>query len=66
MEDWELARRLRRLGRLAILPERALTSSRRWRQGGAIAPTAAYLAIIAGYRLGMDPMTLDGWRRPRS
>jgi rSAM/selenodomain-associated transferase 2/rSAM/selenodomain-associated transferase 1 len=64
MEDWELAQRLRRLGRTAVLPERALTSSRRWRHGGWIVPTASYLAMIAGYRLGMDPVTLDSWRRP--
>jgi rSAM/selenodomain-associated transferase 2/rSAM/selenodomain-associated transferase 1 len=64
MEDWELARRLRRLGSLRIVPERAMTSSRRWTEAGVIRASAAYLAIIAGYRLGIDPVALDGWRRP--
>lgn len=63
MEDWELARRLRRLGGLRVLPERAFTSSRRWNEAGLLRPTAAYLAIIAAYRLGVDPDVLDGWRQ---
>ena len=64
MEDWELARRLRRLGALRLLPERVMTSSRRWSDGGVIRPSIMYLAIIAGYRLGMDPVVLDSWRQP--
>ena len=64
MEDWELARRLGRLGELRLLPERAITSSRRWTEGGVLRPSIMYLAIIAGYRLGIDPEVLDGWRQP--
>lgn len=64
MEDWELARRLQRLGELRLLPEFAVSSSRRWTEAGLVVPTVSYLAIIAGYRLGIDPVTLDGWRRP--
>ncbi len=63
MEDWELAQRLRRLGVLRVLPERALTSSRRWTEEGALRTTVMYLALIAGYRVGIDPEVLDGWRR---
>jgi hypothetical protein len=65
MEDWELARRLMRLGRVRVLPQRVLTSSRRWSEGGTVRASAAYLAIIAGYRFGIDPVVLDGWRQPR-
>jgi rSAM/selenodomain-associated transferase 2 len=65
MEDWELSRRLMKLGSVRLLPERALTSSRRWNRGGVLRVSAAYLAIIAGYRLGIDPVVLDGWRQPR-
>ena len=65
MEDWELARRLMRLGSVRVLPERVLTSSRRWNRGGVVRASAAYLAIIAGYRLGIDPVVLGGWRQPR-
>lgn len=64
MEDWELARRLARLGEVRLLPECAVSSSRRWTEAGLLVPTIAYLAIIAGYRLGVDPVVLDGWRRP--
>jgi len=64
MEDWELAQALRRLGSLRIVPERAMTSSRRWTEAGALRASVAYLAIIAGYRLGIDPAALDGWRQP--
>jgi rSAM/selenodomain-associated transferase 2/rSAM/selenodomain-associated transferase 1 len=63
MEDWELAQRLRRLGTLRVLPECAITSSRRWTEGGVFRPSVAYLAIIAGYRFGIDPAILDGWRQ---
>jgi rSAM/selenodomain-associated transferase 2/rSAM/selenodomain-associated transferase 1 len=65
MEDWELARRIMQLGSVRILPQRALTSSRRWNEGGVVRASAAYLAIIAGYRFGIDPAVLDGWRQPR-
>lgn len=64
MEDWEFAQRLSRLGALRLLPERVMTSSRRWSDGGVLRPSIMYLAIIAGYRLGVDPAVLDGWRQP--
>ena len=62
MEDWELAQRLRCLGRMRILPQRVLTSSRRWAEAGTVRASIAYLAIIAGYRLGIDPWVLERWR----
>jgi rSAM/selenodomain-associated transferase 2/rSAM/selenodomain-associated transferase 1 len=65
MEDWELARRMMRLGSVRILPQRALTSSRRWNKAGVVRASVAYLAIIAGYRFGIDPVVLDGWRQLR-
>lgn len=64
MEDWELAQRMRRLGQLRILPEPALTSSRRWNDSGVIRASLTYLAIMAAYRFGVDPYVLDGWREP--
>lgn len=64
MEDWELAQRLRRLGVLRVLPERTLTSSRRWVEAGVLRPTFTYLAIIMGYRFGVAPVVLDRWRQP--
>jgi rSAM/selenodomain-associated transferase 2 len=63
MEDWELVRRLQRLGEFVVLPKRAMTSSRRYTERGVLSATAADIAVIAGYRLGMDPVRLDAWRR---
>lgn len=66
MEDWELARRLSRLGEVCILRERAVTSGRRWAEHGLAGATAANAAIVAAYRLGVDPARLDRWRRERT
>lgn len=63
MEDWELARALRRLGGMRLLREGAVTSGRRWTGPGLVTSTLAYLAVIGAYRLGADPAVLDGWRR---
>jgi hypothetical protein len=62
MEDWELVRRLRRLGRLAILPGRAPTSARSFLEYGVVRTTAVNGAIILGYRAGVDPARLAQWR----
>ncbi len=53
MEDYEFARRLRRLGALARIPVPVRSSGRLWREHGLVRPTASYLAIITGYRLGV-------------
>jgi rSAM/selenodomain-associated transferase 2/rSAM/selenodomain-associated transferase 1 len=63
MEDWELVARLKRLGRVVMLPEVAVTSARTWDEFGLVWPTALNAAVIAGYRLGIDPDRLAEWRR---
>ena len=63
MEDWELVRRFRRLGRLKVLPDRAMTSARRYTEQGALRAVGRDLAVIGGYHLGLDPVALDAWRR---
>ena len=62
MEDWELVARLRRLGAVRILPEPALTSARAWERHGLLRVTALNLAVIAAYRLGVDPNRIARWR----
>ena len=61
MEDYELALRLRRLGRIARIDARVLSSGRLWRDHGLVRPTATYLAIITGYRLGIPAAKLAPW-----
>ena len=68
MEDYEFALRLRRLGRIARVPVPVRTSARLWREHGLVRPTATYLAIITGYRLGMPAQklaALGSWMTPR-
>ena len=63
LEDWEFVARLRRLGRVHVLRERAVTSLRAWEQRGLVATTVVNAAVIAGYRLGLDPERLARWRQ---
>ncbi len=61
MEDYEFVRRLRRLGRIALAPAVALTSSRRWQRLGALRTTLLNHLIVLGYRIGVSPARLAKW-----
>jgi uncharacterized protein len=63
MEDYEFVRRLRRLGRIAIAPDAAVTSGRRWQRLGWLRTTLANRAVILAYHLGVSPARLAGWYR---
>jgi rSAM/selenodomain-associated transferase 2 len=63
MEDFELVRRLRKMGKVAIAPAAVLTSDRRWRTLGILRTTLANQVMIAGYLLGIDPHQLARWYR---
>ncbi|PSR18900.1 glycosyltransferase [filamentous cyanobacterium CCP3] len=63
MEDFELVRRLKRLGKVAIAPSAVVTSDRRWRSLGILRTTLANQMMIAGYLLGVDPHRLARWYR---
>jgi rSAM/selenodomain-associated transferase 2 len=63
MEDFELMRRLRTRGGLRILPERVITSGRRWTKLGILRTTAINQAIIAGYYAGISPDKLARFYR---
>lgn len=58
MEDVELSRRLRRLGRPACIAEPLVTSSRRWEQRGVWRTIALMWLLRAGYALGVSPLRL--------
>lgn len=63
MEDFELVRKLKKRGRIAILPLRASTSARRWRKLGVLRTTYINQAIIIRYLLGANPEKLADWYR---
>lgn len=61
MEDFEFIRRLRRHGRIAIVPVSATTSARRWELLGPWKTTWINQQVILGYYLGVSPETLSRW-----
>ena len=63
MEDLEFSRRLKRQGRLVFLPDRVLTSSRRWDQEGIFCTTVRNQVLIFLYLLGVSPERLAPWYR---
>ena len=66
MEDYELVRRLRRVGWVAIAPAAVVTSARRWRSRGVWRTTIHNQWCIAAYRLGVAPARIAQWRSPRA
>ncbi len=61
MEDYELIRRIRRMGKIAIIPEAVITSARRWEKLGILKTTFINQMIIVAYRLGVSPIKLHRW-----
>jgi rSAM/selenodomain-associated transferase 2 len=61
MEDFVLVRQLQKRGRIVILPEKAVTSARRWRNIGPLRTTLINQVIVCGYILGVPSTTLAGW-----
>jgi len=66
MEDVELIDRLRRRGRVEVLPQCVTTSSRRWERLGVVGTTLVNHTIFGAYRLGVSPTRLAGWYRGRA
>jgi rSAM/selenodomain-associated transferase 2 len=60
-EDLEFARRLKRLGKIACLRSRVVTSARRWRRAGLIRTVARMWAIRLSYLAGVSPARLSRW-----
>lgn len=65
MEDFELICRLKRLGRVAIIPTPVLTSARRWQKLGVLKTTLINQIVILGYLLGVPPSQLVKLYRPK-
>jgi rSAM/selenodomain-associated transferase 2 len=69
MEDVDLVRRLRRVGRLWRSPLPAVTSARRWERDGWVRRTARHLQLILLYLAGVRPArlaSLDPSRSPET
>lgn len=65
MEDFDLARRIRRRGALVTIPVRALTDARRWRRLGPLRATLLNQACIVAFLLGISPDRIAKWYRGR-
>lgn len=63
MEDYELARRMKRLGRIAFLPLTVRTSGRRFLAQGVIRTSIVNWLIIGAYHVGASPERLARWYR---
>ena len=65
MEDVDLMRRLKRSGgRIAILPQRAVTSARRWEREGILFTTLRNWSLVTLFLCGVDARWLARWYRP--
>ena len=63
MEDFELVRRLRRLGRIGLADAAVSTSARRWLDHGIVRTTMLNQLCIAAYLAGVSPDRIAGWRQ---
>jgi uncharacterized protein len=63
MEDFELIRRLKQKGQIAIAPAAVLTSNRRWQKLSVFRTTLINQLVIIGYLLGVSPARLAHWYR---
>ncbi len=61
MEDFELMRRLKSIGRIVIIPTPVITSARRWLQKGVFKTTLLNQIVIIAYLLGVSPERIRRW-----
>jgi rSAM/selenodomain-associated transferase 2 len=61
MEDFVFVKRIRKKGRIAILPEKVITSARRWQNLGILRTTLINQLILCSHGLGVPPATLARW-----
>ncbi|ABA21973.1 Glycosyl transferase, family 2 [Trichormus variabilis ATCC 29413] len=63
MEDFELIRRLKGVGKITLIPVSVATSARRWLQRGVFKTTLINQVVIIAYLLGVAPAQLRNWYR---
>ncbi len=61
MDDYDLAVRMRRRGRPAVLPMTVITSGRRFLRLGVLRTVALNWAIVIAWRVGVSAERLAGW-----
>ena len=65
MEDFELIRQLKRLGRIELISTPVITSPRRWLNKGILQTTIINQIMVIAYLLGVSPIQLSHWYRGR-
>ncbi|MFB2768906.1 TIGR04283 family arsenosugar biosynthesis glycosyltransferase [Pelatocladus sp. BLCC-F211] len=63
MEDFELIRHLRSLGKITLIPVPVITSARRWLKKGIWQTTLMNQIVIIAYFLGISPQRIRNWYR---
>lgn len=63
MEDMDFSKRLKPLGKVVILPQRIMTSSRRWLEEGYLFNALRSWTLQSAWVLGASPHTLAKWYR---
>lgn len=63
MEDLELVKRLKRKGRIMILPSYVQSSARRYQKDGTLKRVIINKMVFFGYFLGVSPEKLSRWYR---
>ena len=61
MEDFELMRRIKKKGKVTILPVSIITSGRRWLNLGFFKTTIINQIVIAAYFMGVSPARIALW-----
>ena len=63
MEDFELIRHLKHLGKITFIPTPVVTSPRRWLKKGILQTTFINQIVIIAYFIGISPKRIRGWYR---
>ena len=61
MEDFELIRKLKTMGKIYLLQTPVITSPRRWLKKGIIQTTILNQIIVIAYLLGVSPQQIRNW-----
>ena len=63
MEDFELVRRLRTVGRIVTVDSAVTTSARRWLRLGVWRTWLINQAVVAAFYAGLPPARIAAWYR---
>ena len=63
MEDFELIRKVKHIGKIITLKTPVVTSARRWLKKGVWQTTLINQLVIIAYFLGVSPLTIRSWYR---